>query len=503
MAAFRRISLACLPLIGLCLQCGGQALASLPEPAAAGGVPWHPDLASAKAAAVISRQPVLIVFIAGSSPANSQLDRSTFSSPATAALLTACFEPVRVDVEAQADVARTYGISQVPTACVIDAADRKLAEFSCGDSPESFIAAAGRAVHDAAAGSLAGTAGQPRRDRSDFASQTAAPQAPTATTAQPFEKPLETGVVSTSASQVPTAPQPHDLASHSEEPTLPSSPPGWPAEPAAATADSAAVARQTKRPVLEPAPTAGMSPWLTAGAGTAAATAATAATATPANASTTATSAATASTAKTAATTASAVPHTNTADPVAPPEKKSSTDAFFAAIKKPFTIFSKPAQKPTDPQNALKPGSSPQETLASTAQPAAADTLGPMPLGLEGYCPVSLIDKGSWVEGRAQWGVRHRGRTYLFAGVDQQKAFLADPDRYAPALSGDDPVLACDAGKQVAGQRRYGVTYQARTYLFSSPETRTAFAADPQRYTTRVRLAEQTVTAPDASTLRR
>ena len=95
-------------------------------------------------------------------------------------------------------------------------------------------------------------------------------------------------------------------------------------------------------------------------------------------------------------------------------------------------------------------------------------------------------------EGRAQWGARHRGRTYLFAGPEQQQAFLADPDRYAPALSGDDPVLACDSGKQIAGQRRYGVTYQARTYLFSSPETRTAFAANPQRYTTRVKVAEQT-----------
>ena len=61
-------------------------------------------------------------------------------------------------------------------------------------------------------------------------------------------------------------------------------------------------------------------------------------------------------------------------------------------------------------------------------------------------------------------------------------------------------MLACDTGKQIAGQRRYGVTYQARTYLFSSPETRTAFTANPQRYTARVLLAEQT---PDPSTTRR
>ena len=121
-----------------------------------------------------------------------------------------------------------------------------------------------------------------------------------------------------------------------------------------------------------------------------------------------------------------------------------------------------------------------------------------MPVGLEGYCPVTLVDKGTWVEGRAQWGVRHRGRTYLFAGDQAQKVFLSDPDRYAPALSGDDPVLAIDSGKAVPGQRRYGVTYQSRMYLFSSPESRSTFASNPQRFTARVLLAEQSSGTADA-----
>lgn len=114
-----------------------------------------------------------------------------------------------------------------------------------------------------------------------------------------------------------------------------------------------------------------------------------------------------------------------------------------------------------------------------------------MPLGLDGYCPVALMETGNWVEGQARWGARHRGRTYLFSGLEQQQTFLSDPDRYSPALSGDDPVAAIDGGKTSAGQRRYGVTYQKRIYLFESPETRAAFAANPQRYTSRVLLAEQ------------
>ncbi len=118
-----------------------------------------------------------------------------------------------------------------------------------------------------------------------------------------------------------------------------------------------------------------------------------------------------------------------------------------------------------------------------------------MPLGLEGYCPVTLVERGSWVEGRAQWGVRHRGRTYLFAGPEQKQAFLASPDRYAPALSGDDPVIAFESGRSEPGRRAYGVTYQSRMYLFSTPETRAAFSADPGRYTARVMIAEGLVAA--------
>jgi YHS domain-containing protein len=137
------------------------------------------------------------------------------------------------------------------------------------------------------------------------------------------------------------------------------------------------------------------------------------------------------------------------------------------------------------------PPSLPQWRAALVKAPATeADAHGPMPLGLEGYCPVTVVERGNWVEGRPQWGARHRGRTYLFAGPEQQKAFLADPDRYAPALSGDDPVLAFENGKSEPGRRAFGVSYQSRMYLFSSPETRAAFTAEPDRYTSRVLIAE-------------
>ena len=63
------------------------------------------------------------------------------------------------------------------------------------------------------------------------------------------------------------------------------------------------------------------------------------------------------------------------------------------------------------------------------------------PFGLDGFCPVQLVENSRWQPGKKTWGVIHRGRTYLFAGPEEQRRFLADPDRYAPVSSGDDVVL--------------------------------------------------------------
>jgi len=410
-------------------------------------VPWHADLAAAKQAALVSHRPVLVIFSAGSTESGAALARDVFPAAETVALLTACFEPVRIDVDVDSSTARTMGVAQVPTACIVDAHDRILSRFECPTAPAAFVAAASRAAQEAAgiSGTNAVTPVAAIREQSDFVNQAA--RVPPAT--PPASPALE----------APT------LAAPTDEPTLPAAPPAWPAEqtvrPMPFTPDTHVAG---ERPTIEPtAPAAGNPAWLNA----------------PASASASAAVAAAAPTTPPAS-----------AAPAAPPEpeKKSAGASFFAAIQKPFTIFTKPKQS-EPPLAATPPAAS--TAVASSTVTAGPDLHGSMPLGLEGFCPVSLVDKGTWVEGRAQWGARHRGRTYLFAGAEQQRAFLADPDRYAPALSGDDPVLACDSGRQVAGQRRYGVTYQARTYLFSSPETRAAFAANPQRYTARVTIAER------------
>ena len=69
--------------------------------------------------------------------------------------------------------------------------------------------------------------------------------------------------------------------------------------------------------------------------------------------------------------------------------------------------------------------------------------------------------------------------------------FLADPDRYAPVLSGIDPVLAIDTGQQVGGFRRHGVFFGDKIFLFSSEDSLTQFTQDPSRYAEGVRQAIQ------------
>ena len=484
-------------------------------------VPWHVDLAQAKAASLVSHRPVLVVFTAQWSEASTNLEKTSLASDEAIALVTACFEPVRIDVDADAEITRRMGISHLPTACVIDLDERVLVKFDCPESSAGFVAAAGRAAQDA---SLAKGPAMPSaatnnaiaavaakvREQSDFATNALA-------------------VSTLGPAAAPEAP------AVSAEPTLPAAPPAWPAETAShqspLTADPATAAKAvsqnptgslpsspsnglagsptpTPRPSVNPASAAAMPapstianktlgsmlPWLGATgspvgpvAQSDGASPGIPSTASPIGAPAVASTLATGSAAP--STVAAAVPDDKTG-------KANTPNAFLAALQKPLSIFTRtPSQTATPSDPATRALAN--QTAGSTPAAATTDQHGSMPVGLEGYCPVSLVDKGVWVEGRAQWGVRHRGRTYLFATAEQQTAFLSDPDRYAPALSGDDPVLACDARKQVPGQRRYGVTYQSRMYLFSSPETRTSFAANPQRYTTSAKVAELPSPASD------
>ena len=577
-------------------------LAGLWSSAVLAAVPWHPALPVALKASASSHRPVLVVFTASWSSASTAIDRTTLASDEAVALITSCFEPVCVDVDAAADLTGRLGIEKVPTAVILGPDATVLARFEVPETPAEFVASAARGLqeasfslaHQAASGGASPRATRafgdtspdlsgalpafgggttdltPQREAvggsvrgtqavgavaakvrrlSSFAAETSMTEPADTAIAASFR---ESDAPSPAPAQAPLEPPSRDpavaVAETAPETTAAPGPavqppssrtPGAPSDLATAVGLPASAASGPLP--LEPGPASvapgpsSAAPWLGSvpprvGGAPPAATDAAAVASTargPAAAPAATTAQATAGGSTVAHTDGSAGDparlHPGTSEEKTAPAPKPGS-ALLAALQKPLSLFAaKPKQSAKDEASATAPaGASTTGAAAASAgglaaaqsgtvAPASAqeaadaeaadDPYGSMPVGMEGYCPVTLAERGAWVEGRAQWGVRHRGRTYLFAGADQQKAFLADPDRYAPVLSGDDPVLALDGGKSMPGQRRYGVTYQSRTYLFSSTETRDAFAANPQRYTGRAVVAEHA--APESSTVRR
>jgi len=141
----------------------------------------------------------------------------------------------------------------------------------------------------------------------------------------------------------------------------------------------------------------------------------------------------------------------------------------------------------------------PQQPAQSHPLPQAAGTANHQmvpvsqapPIALDGFCPVTLreviavnaADRGAWKKGDRRFGAIHNGRTYLFASADQQQKFLANPDAYAPVLSGCDPVLFAERGQMVDGRRAFGlVTADRQVYLFADEATLNRFKQAPGNY---------------------
>jgi len=84
--------------------------------------------------------------------------------------------------------------------------------------------------------------------------------------------------------------------------------------------------------------------------------------------------------------------------------------------------------------------------------------------------------------GNFQYRETRGTQVFLFAGSEEQEQFQENPDRYLPAFSGNDVVLAKEDGETVGGRREHGVTYENRIYLFSSGESMQRFAQNPRLY---------------------
>jgi protein disulfide-isomerase len=127
-------------------------------------------------------------------------------------------------------------------------------------------------------------------------------------------------------------------------------------------------------------------------------------------------------------------------------------------------------------------------------------------LGLDGFCPVSLVIQKAWSQGSEQFAVRHRGRIYRCASEDARSQFLQDPDRYSPVLSGYDIVHFLETGELIAGKREFGCEYLGRVFVFMNEANKVQFDTHAIHYAQNMNVVNGTdriATQSSAPTLQR
>ena len=106
----------------------------------------------------------------------------------------------------------------------------------------------------------------------------------------------------------------------------------------------------------------------------------------------------------------------------------------------------------------------------------------PAPVGLDGYCPVCIVNMKKWVKGSPQFQASYDGKTYYFPAEEQRQVFLANPAKYTPALGGDCAVCLVNSKKRIPGSVYHSALNDGRLYLFPSDEQKQMFIADPGKY---------------------
>lgn len=99
---------------------------------------------------------------------------------------------------------------------------------------------------------------------------------------------------------------------------------------------------------------------------------------------------------------------------------------------------------------------------------------------LERICIVSLKN-GQQLTPTPEFSSSHRGRKYLFASEAAKQEFDLDPEEYAVAFGGCDPVHFVDTKQVIEG--RYLVLNDGRFYMFATQENYQKFQSNIARYT--------------------
>lgn len=164
---------------------------------------------------------------------------------------------------------------------------------------------------------------------------------------------------------------------------------------------------------------------------------------------------------------------------VGPAEEKEVRPQRSPELVPPPSTSIIPRRTTAEPQ--LSQNSAPAPAAArqvALSRPAAGLTL-PLVTGLKGYCVVGLKNR-QFVQGNPAFSSTFEEHTYQFANAEAKVAFDHNPELYAPAYGGIDPVEWLEHQRLVEGQ--FLREYEGRFYLFASKENWDIFKSQPPRF---------------------
>ena len=136
-------------------------------------------------------------------------------------------------------------------------------------------------------------------------------------------------------------------------------------------------------------------------------------------------------------------------------------------------------------QQACDRGQHPQAVAqSSSGKPSAAATRISV---FRDLCPVSLVSQGVAVKGQAAVSADYEGYRLYFRGEEQKRTFLANPERFWPAVDGVCVVSAVEDQEVRYGQLQHAVAYGGRIWLFATAEHLDRFLQDTNGYVERLR----------------
>lgn len=124
----------------------------------------------------------------------------------------------------------------------------------------------------------------------------------------------------------------------------------------------------------------------------------------------------------------------------------------------------------------------PPSTRPTPAQAGSGTKVSVNTVGLQGYCPVCVVDMKKWMKGSQQFAVQHDGKTYLFPGEQQKQMFVSDPVKYTPVLGGDCVVALVEMGKRIPGSLQYAALHENRLFLFLNEKAKGMFVSNKGKY---------------------